>query len=405
MNEHGVKIGIIWLISGMEKIERLMSIIKASVSAGEFVKITMSIPSEYALELKNCYVRPILLKGIVAFSCTYRYKNKDIVKNYDPEAFYSLLHELLPKTFFAVTVFSLKQDEVLKITSNGDWLFSKQLASKIEKPVLNHDRSKKKQVSANQHYLQLLGISDQNGAIIPKMADKYKQINKYLEIMEGLITSASLPASFNVVDMGSGKGYLTFALYDFLKNKLGKQVTVVGIELRTELVSQCNEIAQRCGFDALTFIAKPIEAYTDAKIDILIALHACDTATDDAIYKGIVSDAALIVCAPCCHKQVRQQLKGKIQANPILKYGIFKERSYEMVTDTLRALLMERNAYQASAFEFISNEHTRKNIMLVGVKTAHEVDRVLLDEKIAYVKESYQVEEHYLESLLGNLPH
>jgi hypothetical protein len=168
-------------------------------------------------------------------------------------------------------------------------------------------------------------------------------------------------------------------------------------------VEYCNNVAKECGFNSLHFVCKPIEEYKEAKIDILIALHACDTATDDAIYKGIVSDSSLIICAPCCHKQIRQQVKGIEQESPLLKYGIFKERQFEMVTDTIRALIMEEHQYQTKIFEFISNEHTRKNILLVGAKTEQKADRKSIDEKIESVKNMYQIKQHYLEKLVqGN---
>ena len=143
-----------------------------------------------------------------------------------------------------------------------------------------------------------------------------------------------------------------------------------------------------------------IQEYKPKKIDILIALHACDTATDDALSKAIKANAALIITAPCCHKQIRQQLKGKEQENPILKYGIFKERQYEMITDTIRALILEKNQYQSKVFEFISNEHTRKNVMLVGIKSSKDPDTKMISNKIEKLKAEYKIESHYLEKIL-----
>ena len=132
----------------------------------------------------------------------------------------------------------------------------------------------------------------------------------------------------------------------------------------------------------------------------MIALHACDTATDDAIYKGLRSNSSLIICAPCCHKQVRQSAKGTAQENPILKYGIFKERQFEMVTDTIRALLLEKHQYNTKVFEFISNEHTRKNIMLVGSKASKAPNSEAIEAKIAGLKQDFGIPEHYLERLI-----
>ena len=262
-----------------------------------------------------------------------------------------------------------------------------------------HDKPKEKRAE-NSEYLYHLGVTDKEGKVIPKMADKYRQINKYLEIIEAQIQSVKLPKHINIVDMGSGKGYLTFALYDYLVNQKGYTASVTGIELRQSLVDYCNDIAKKCDFKGLLFVAQAIQEYDNNKIDILIALHACDTATDDAIYKGLVSKAELIICAPCCHKQIRQQVKGKEQESPLLKYGIFKERQFEMVTDTIRALILEKNNYTTKVFEFISNEHTRKNVMLIGAKSSKKVDKKRIEAKISDLKETYQIEQHYLEGLL-----
>lgn len=251
--------------------------------------------------------------------------------------------------------------------------------------------------ATDSEFLFHLGIKDQKGKVIPKMADKYKQINKYLEIIEGLLKSTALPKKINIVDMGSGKGYLTFALYDFLRNTQKLDVQITGIELREELVNYCNQVAKKCGYTDLSFVSERIENYEKEKIDVLIALHACDTATDDAIYKGLMSNSSLIICAPCCHKQVRQSVKGTARENPILKYGIFQERQYEMVTDTIRALLLEKNQYKTKVFEFISNEHTRKNVMLVGSKASKAPNIKAIDIQINELKKYYGVHEHYLE--------
>jgi len=233
-----------------------------------------------------------------------------------------------------------------------------------------------------------------------KKFNKFKQINKYLEIIEGLIKNTYLPKLVTIIDMGSGKGYLTFALYDYLVNQKKMQVKITGIEQRQELVDFCNKTAKTCAFEDLHFEQNTIQNYKAKKVDILIALHACDTATDDALGKAIIANANLIITAPCCHKQIRQQLKGKEQENPILKYGIFKERQYEMLTDTIRALILEKNQYNTKIFEFISNEHTRKNIMLVGQKSNKIVDKETISKKIAALKNSYAIDYHYLEKAL-----
>ncbi len=378
--------------------EELMQKIAASLDEGHFIKLTLSKPLLKSSELTNVYVRKVSIKNEEHLSFTYRYKTNDQTKNFSTNGALEEVKNLLTGSFKNATLFTQTADYSLLISKKGKATLKKTAPSIAGNQSLSHDKAKSRRATAQAGYLQHLGICDSTGKVIPKMADKYRQINKYLEIIDNLIGSASLPKEVTVVDMGSGKGYLTFALYDFLIQNKKIKAKVVGIELRPELVDYCNTTAKACGFDGLSFVCQPIEDYTDSKIDILIALHACDTATDDAIAKGIHANAQLIVCAPCCHKQVRQQVKGKEQNSPVLKYGIFKERQFEMVTDTVRALILEQHRYQSRIFEFVSNEHTRKNIMLVGVKGTKS--NPAAQDKINQLKKEYALDQHYLETLV-----
>ncbi|CAL2082936.1 Methyltransferase family protein [Tenacibaculum sp. 190524A02b] len=382
-----------------EALESLFKEFEKSIEADNFVKLTLSKPVRKSEELANVYVRQITLKGEKCFQFLYRYTTNDQAKNFSFIESLEQIENLLSENFRAATLFTLENDFLTFISKKKKVSYKTTNPSFKNKLPEAHDKQKIKRVE-NSKYLYYLGITDKQDKVIPKMADKYRQINKYLEIIEAQLKTVKLPKHVNIVDMGSGKGYLTFALYDYLVNKKEYKVTVTGIELRESLVNYCNDIAKKCEFTDLQFVAKPIQEYANDKIDILIALHACDTATDDAIYKGLVANAELIICAPCCHKQIRQQVKGKEQESPILKYGIFKERQFEMVTDTIRALILEKNNYNTKVFEFISNEHTRKNVMLIGSKSSKKVDANKIEEKIQEVKKSFAIEEHYLESLL-----
>ena len=376
----------------------LLAALRDSLSNKEFIKMTLSKSQQD--DLKNVYVRFIQIKKVDKISFTYRYKTNDQVKNYSVSEGIEEIENMLDKVFKIATLFTTKNDFAFQVNKKG------KVAFKTTKPTLapvdtsSHDKAKQKRAVSGDLYLHLLGVTTESGDVIPKMADKYRQINKYLEVIESLIKDTELPEEINIVDMGSGKGYLTFALYDYLVNKKNFKAEVIGIELRPELVDFCNETAQKCDFSGLRFENKPIEDFTDTRIDILIALHACDTATDDAISKGIISDSTLIICAPCCHKQIRQQTKGVVQSSPLLKYGIFKERQFEMVTDTIRALILEKNKYQTKIFEFVSNEHTRKNVLLVGSKSQKTVDEKVIDAKIDALKEEYGIDFHYLEKVV-----
>ena len=383
----------------MNDFQQLNDTLRKSVLDSNFVKLTLSKPIKKSDGLPNVYVRLVEIKGAEMFQFTYHYTTNDKVKNYTIGDAVLELEILLMDNFRAATLFTLAKDLLVFISKKKKVSYRENTASFKNKLPVTHDKPKERLAEAGS-YLHHLGITDKEGKVIHKMADKYRQINKYLEIIEGLLKSTKLPKHINIVDMGSGKGYLTFALYDYLVNQKKYNAKVTGIELRTELVNYCNDIAEKSGFINLNFVAQPIQEYDNAKIDILIALHACDTATDDAIYKGLSAKAELIICAPCCHKQIRQQVKGKEQESPLLKYGIFKERQFEMVTDTIRALILEKSNYNTKVFEFISNEHTRKNVMLVASKSSKKNDTSKIDDKISDLKEAYAIESHYLETLL-----
>lgn len=383
----------------MNDFQQLIETLQQSVVENNFVKLTLSKPIRKSDGLPNVYVRLVKIKGAEMLQFTYHYTTNDKVQNYTLQEAVKELEILLLENFRAATLFTLINDLLVFISKKKKVSYKINAPSFKNKLPETHDKPKQRLAEAG-NYLQHLGITDKNGKVIHKMADKYRQINKYLEIIESLLKATKLPKRINIVDMGSGKGYLTFALYDYLVNQKKYNATVTGIELREGLVNYCNDITEKSAFTNLSFVAQSIQQYDNTKIDILIALHACDTATDDAIFKGLSAKAELIICAPCCHKQIRQQVKGKEQESPLLKYGIFKERQFEMVTDTIRALILEKHNYNTKVFEFISNEHTRKNVMLVGTKSSKKVATPKVDAKIEALKTAYQIENHYLETLL-----
>jgi len=233
---------------------------------------------------------------------------------------------------------------------------------------------------------------------------KLRQIHKFIETLSSSIKQSSLThnESIKVSDMWSGKWYLTFAVYDYIKNVLGKKVVVNWIEFRKDLVEKCNDIALDCCFDDLSFTQWTIQDTEVTTNNILIALHACDTATDDAIYKWIQSNSEIIVLSPCCHKQIRKEVSVDNELSEIVKHWIFMERQSEMVTDTLRWLLLELHWYKTKIFEYISDEHTHKNIMIVWIKHNNKVNTQEIIGKIQKLKETFWIENVYLENLFKN---
>lgn len=382
----------------MNSIEEFVTKVSEAIKTNQFNKLTLSKPKYKSNGLQNIFIRLVAAKNSEKLSFNYRHKTKDLTKNFEVADGLAELESQLSDKFKNATLLSSEATYQLMINKKG------KVTIIVSKPsqanaLHTHDKEKTKRAPLDAPYLHELGITTAEGELIPKMADKYRQINKYLEIMDHQIETNVSKDTLTLVDMGSGKGYLTFALYDFLCRIKGLDVTVTGIELRQELVDFCNEKAKKCGFKKLQFFNQRIEDFQTMQIDILIALHACDTATDDALAKAISAQSDLIVCAPCCHKQVRQQVKGKVQESPLLKYGIFQERHFEMVTDTIRALILEQHGYQSKVFEFVSNEHTRKNIMLIGAKSK-QANADSATKKIESLKKEYHIDFQYLEQLV-----
>ncbi|HEV2706475.1 MAG TPA: SAM-dependent methyltransferase [Pyrinomonadaceae bacterium] len=345
-----------------------------SLGDGSFVKLTLGKYRGAAdVELKNVYVRPVEIKGQARLSFLYRFRTKDTTKNYTHDEGRDELRRLLGVSFLSGHLFTLKRNLQLEYNRKLKPRLIAAEPSFKSRPVATHDQRKRRFIEPeNNVYLRALGVTNERSEVRASMSDKFRQINRFVEIVAGLHASSALASqpTLSVVDMGSGKGYLTFAVYDYLNRGLGLQAHVTGVEARAELVELCNRVAVEAGFERLQFRQGYIDDFSteDESTDILIALHACDTATDDALFKGISAAASIVICAPCCHKEVRPQIEAPEVLRPVLRHGILLERQAEMLTDALRALLLEYTGYATKVFEFISTEHTAKNVMLTGVR-------------------------------------
>jgi len=389
-----------------EKINEFIKSVETSLSDLTFVKLSLGNYKGKEENLKNIYIKRILIKGEEKLSFTYRYKTRDIVKNYPILEGIGKVRDFLELDFHVATLYTTAFDLAYENLHNKKFSLKRNNPTNILVPLPDHDRTKKRLISTTEKpYLTELKITDENGKVLVNAQDKYKQINHYIEILSTLLKEIPVSETVKVVDMGSGKGYLTFALYDYLTNVLKIDNEVIGVEFRQELVDLCNKIAANTGFTKLSFKQGTIENFDSAGTNVLIALHACDTATDDAISKGISANADLIVVAPCCHKQIRRQIEANKTSNDLnflTKYGIFLERQAEMVTDGIRALILEYFGYKTKVFEFISDAHTPKNVMIVGIRNPKSTlkDKLTL-QKIKDAKAYFGIEYHHLEKIMG----
>ncbi len=388
-----------------EKTAEFTLSVQTSLSDNTFVKLSLGNYKGREENLKNIYVKHILIRNEEKLSFTYRYKTRDIVKNYGIEEGTGKIGDFLKQVFFAATLFTTAFDLSFENLHGRKCILRKNAPTILSVPSADHDRSKNRLISTNEKpYLTALKITDETGKVLANSQDKYKQINHYIEILSTLIKELPPREITKVVDMGSGKGYLTFALYDYLTHVLRMNSQVTGVEFRPELVDLCNTIAMKTGFSQLGFEQGTIENYDSSGTHVLIALHACDTATDDAIYKGITAQADLIVVAPCCHKQIRRQMEAGHMSNDLdflTQYGIFLERQAEMVTDGIRALILEYFGYKTKVFEFISDAHTPKNVMIVGLKNPKsQLKNEQVLQKIKDAKAYFGIEYHHLEKMM-----
>jgi hypothetical protein len=374
-----------------------------SLSANEFVKLTLSNYKGTEPHLQKVSVRLIETKKGRRLFFQFRYDTRDISKNYATAEGVRNIRDLVGSGFRSGHLFTTSKDLQLTVGKRN----SRLVASKatITKAVASgHDREKTSLIDANAFYLKALGITTDSGEVRAQQQSKWRQINKYVETLGSLFDKSSLKdqTKLSIVDMGSGKGYLTFAAYDYFANVRGLKVDMTGVEARKELVELCNEVADAAGFDGLKFVNGTIDSFDVGRVDILIALHACDTATDDALFKGIVAKAEVIVAAPCCHKELRRQIMPPEVLKDILKHGTMLEREAETITDGLRSMLLERSGYSTKVFEFVSIEHTPKNNMIVATRKPADYDDTLrLRERIDEIKALYGIREQRLENLLA----
>lgn len=375
--------------------------IQQSIENKSFDRLILSQYKGEMTDLEKMTFRIIELQGQATLSCLYHHKTQDITKNYSMNEGIEKIAELLAQSKQA-NLFALDQEAQLKKNKKKAMLnVQKRQPLSMEIEQRQHNREKHRYVEQQSPFLKHLGITDEKGQVIPSMARKWKQINKFIEIFSNAY--AQIDASqqeLNIVDFGSGKGYLTFALYDYLQAQQ-KTPLITGVELRSNLVEFCQKVANDVGFNHLDFFEGDVRSYQPEKLDVMIALHACDIATDFAIYTGIRLNASMIMCAPCCHKELRPQLKSPEVLQPMLQFGIHAGQQAEMLTDTLRALLLKAYGYETKVFEFVSLEHTSKNKMILATKRKdiQQPDAKIL-QQIQALKTMYGIQKQSLELLL-----
>lgn len=382
---------------------QFLALLATSLHQHTFIKLVLARHVGAEVDLQRVTAKPLTIKGQASLSFVYRYKTRDITRNLALDEALALIGELLPASFRNAHLLSLNDEVQLEFTKKGKPMLHRNAVQQAREAVTGeHDREKKRYLELSRPFLHDLGVTDKQQALILAMSRKWKQINKFIEVFSHALSSAPLAADqpVRVADFGSGKGYLTFAIHDYLRNTLQREAQVTGVELRPDMVELCNAAAARLEHPGLRFECGDVRSVVPSAIEVMIALHACDIATDYAIHTGIRCGAAIIMCSPCCHKQIRPQMHSPGLLKPMLQYGLHLGQQAEMLTDSLRALYLEACGYETKVFEFISLEHTNKNKMILATRRREPVAAQALLEKIQALKAFYGVKEHCLETLL-----
>lgn len=320
-------------------------------------------------------IRPVLIKGELMFQETLYRGTQVFHENYKEEAMAARIEEYL-QSLFKQGEFKTKGTEAVALVSKKGRITVKYkrkpgtLQIEEGEEALSHNRTKQYILQEGKpvDFLVGLGVQTPDGRIAKAKYDKFRQINRYLEFIEDVLDELPKNRTIRIIDFGCGKSYLTFAMYYYLHELQHRAIEVTGLDLKTDVITHCNQLAERLHYDSLHFERGNISTYEGADaVDMVVSLHACDTATDYAIEKAVKWGARVIMAVPCCQHEVNQQISCDT-LKPILKYGLIKERISALVTDALRADLLEQCGYDTQILEFIDMEHTPKNLLIRAVK-------------------------------------
>lgn len=369
-----------------------------------FVRLVLKTPLQGTSNpWRQVIVRPVLLKGGRHLQFSYFSQKQDITKNYRGSEAEARLDEVLALPFASIAVQSTTGERLFQITKKGRAIVHQGRAAPDTAPSLAHDAGKQLALPTGRPdaFLQATGVMDEQGRVRPSMHDKFTQVNEFLKLLEHTGELDRLPGRpVQILDCGCGSAYLSFAAYHYLNDVRHIPARLVGIDVNEALIRRdCEESAQ-LGFAGACFERSSIIDYRpEVAPDIVLALHACDTATDEALFQGIVSQARLILCAPCCHHHLQQQLHAVAPLGPIFRDGILKNRLGDILTDSFRALILRILGYRADVVEFVAPEHTDKNLLIRAVRRGPSTNPAAAREYLE-LKNFWGVTP-YLETLLG----
>lgn len=340
----------------------------------ELIQIVLSnsLDAQRAVKIK---VRPVLIKDELKFQETLYRGTQVFHANYAAEDLAERLEEYMRELFRQAEIKCTGETVIILVSKKGTVTVKRKQnrdmdAEKKPGRDLSHNRTKQYilQEGSPVDFLIGLGVQTPDGHIAKARYDKFRQINRYLEFIEDVLNVLPADRTIRIVDFGCGKSYLTFAMYYYLHTLQGRDIQVTGLDLKEDVIRHCNELAEQLHYDGLHFEQGDIKNYEGAdRVDMVVSLHACDKATDYALEKAVKWGAGVIMAVPCCQHELNSQIHCDTLA-PVLKYGLIKERISALVTDALRANLLEQQGYETQILEFIDMEHTPKNLLIRAVK-------------------------------------
>lgn len=348
------------------------------------IRVILSNPSSKDGVIKIC-ARPVLKNKSLLFQIEEYTKTQVFHKNLTAgDAGSYLTGKLSSDTSSQTASFKNALVETQSFTANvlvskkGTITIKKKMNASAKQPKISLSHNRKKKYILEEGipvpFLIDLGVMTQNGNIVNAHYDKFRQINRFLEYIEDILPSLPTDRELRILDFGCGKSYLTFAIYYYLKVLKGYPVRITGLDLKEDVIRHCNELTVKYGYDKLEFLCGDIAYYDGcSQVDMVVTLHACDTATDYALAKAVGWGAKVILSVPCCQHELNKQMKNEL-LSPVLHYGILKERMAALMTDGLRAQILEANGYRTQILEFIDMAHTPKNLLIRAVYNGHCAD-------------------------------
>lgn len=316
-------------------------------------------------------IRPVKLKDQICYQASALEGTKVFHKNYDREQMLAYLEAELSGNFGQLQCQGALMDGVVLVSKKGKMTIKeKHHAVRENVQIQAHNRVKQYILKEGipVPFLTDLGVMTEKGKIITSRYDKFRQINRFLEFIEDILPRLAKDREVTILDFGCCKSYLTFAMYYYLKELKGYDVNIIGLDLKTDVIEKCNGLARKYGYEKLHFYQGDIADYEGVSaVDMVVTLHACDTATDFALAKAVEWGAQVILSVPCCQHEVNKQIRNEL-LEPVLHYGILKERMSALITDAVRANLLESKGYETQILEFIDMEHTPKNLLIRAVK-------------------------------------